>query len=144
MLEWRWTNFYSQGKCYVITSKMIYQRGGGGKPEGACIADLLFCHGTQPWIIAGFVTVCCSMSMVSKTVCAAISAVKKPTTLHTCTLGLNFTMKSWAESLALMSVIIIHGPHLKQTQLLCMIWRYRLWAACPCLSYSVVAFTSME
>ena len=59
------------------------------------------------------------------------------------TLGLNFTMESWAESLALMSVII-HGPygfHLKQTQLLCVIWQYRLWAVCPCLSWSLVAFS---
>ena len=29
---------------YIITSKMIYHR---GEPERACIADLMFCHGTQ-------------------------------------------------------------------------------------------------
>ena len=27
--------------------------------------------------------------------------------------------------------IIIYGPYLKRTQLLCVIWRYRLWAASP-------------
>ena len=48
---------------------------------------------------------------------------------------------AWAESLALMSVIT-HGPYLKWTQLLCVIWRYRLWAACPCLSWFAVALSS--
>ena len=55
-------------------------------------------------------------------------------------LGLNFTMKSWAESLALTSVIM-HGPYLKRTQLLCVIWRYSLWIACPRLPWSAVAFS---
>ena len=31
-------------------------------------------------------------------------------------------------------------PILKQTQLLYLVWWYRLWAACPCLSSSAVAF----
>ena len=48
-------------------------------------------------------------------------------------------MKSWAESSEFMSVIM-HGPYLKQTQLLCVVWRYRLWAACPCLSWSTDTF----
>ena len=47
------------------------------------------------------------------------------------TLGLNFTIKSRAESL-----VIMHGPYLKLTQLLCVVWQYRLWAASPCLSWS--------
>ena len=55
-------------------------------------------------------------------------------------LGLNFTMKSWAESLPLMSVIM-HGSYLKQTEALCVIWRYIPWAACPRLSLSAVAFS---
>ena len=89
----------------------------------------------KPRMTAGFVTVCCSMSMVSKTSCShfSIQGSYYGYTLHT--LGLNFTMKSWAESLALMSVIM-HGPYLKWTQLLYVIWRYRLWAACPSLSWS--------
>ena len=40
--------------CVLIASKMIYHRGGGGGGGGgraglnrACIADLMFCHGTQ-------------------------------------------------------------------------------------------------
>ena len=33
----------------------------------------------------------------------------------------------------------MHGPYLKWTELQCLIWRYRLWAACPCLSWSTVA-----
>ena len=73
--------------------------------------------------------------------CAAIPPIKEATTaIYTHTLGLKFTMKPWAEFLALMSVIM-HGPYLKQTQLLCVIWRYHLWAAFPCLSWSSVAFS---
>ena len=108
-----------------------------GWARAACIAELMFCHGTQSM---GFVTVtvCCSVSMVSKTLCSHFSGQRS--TMATHTLGLNFTMKSWAESLALMSVIM-NGHYLKWTQLLCMIWRYRLWAACPCLSWSAVAFS---
>ena len=34
----------------------------------------------------------------------------------------------------------MHGPYPKQTQLLCVVWRYRLWAACPCLSWSADTF----
>ena len=102
----------------------------------ACIADLMFCHGTQTM---GFVTVCCSVNMqVSKTLCSHFSGQRSTTATHT--LGLNFTMKSWAESLTRRSVIM-NGPYLKWTQLLCMIWRYRLWAACLCLSWSAVAFS---
>ena len=71
-------------------------------------------------ITAGFVTVCCFMSMVSKTSCSNFTCQGSYYTTHT--LGLNFTIKSWAESLALMSVIM-HGPYLKRTQLLCVIWR---------------------
>ena len=37
----------------------------GGKPEWACIADLIFYHGTQTMETAGFATVCCSMNTVS-------------------------------------------------------------------------------
>ena len=81
------------------------------------------------------------MSMVSKTLCVAISQVKEATTA-THTLELNFTMKSWAESLVLMSVIM-HGPYLKRTHLLCVIWWYCLWAACPCLSLSTVAMRAL-
>ena len=81
---------------------------------------------------AGLVTVCCSMF-------AAISPVKEAT-MATHMLGLNFAMKPWAESLALMNVIML-GPYLKRTQLLYVIWWYHLWAACPCLSWSAVTFS---
>ena len=44
------------------------------------------------------------MSMVSKTLCNHFACQGSYSTTHT--LGLNFTIKSWAESLAIMSVII--------------------------------------
>ena len=75
------------------------------------------------------------MSMVR---CSHFSSQESYYATHT--LGLNFTMKSWGESLALMS-IIMHGHNLKWTQLLWVIWRYRVWAACPCLSWSTVAYS---
>ena len=98
----------------------------------------MFCHGTQTM---GFVTVCCSMGTVSKILCSHFSDKGR---YYGCThAGLNFTMKSGAESLVLMSVIM-HGPYLKQTQLLCMIWQYCLWAACPCLSWSFTMKSGAE
>ena len=36
--------------------------------------------------------------------------------------------------------VIIYGLYLKRTQLLCVIWRYCLWVAYPCLSRSAVVF----
>ena len=62
-------------------------------------------HINQWWITEGFVTVCCSndmMSMVSKTLCSHFYCQGSYYTAHT--LGLNFTMKSSAESLVVMSL----------------------------------------
>ena len=47
---------------------------------------------------------------------------------------------SWAESLGLMMSLFM-ALILKRTELLCVIWRHRLWAACPCLSLSAVVFS---
>ena len=49
------------------TSEMIYHR--GGEPERAmhCWFNVM-AH--KPWITAGFATVCCSMSVVSNTLCS--------------------------------------------------------------------------
>ena len=86
----------------------------------------------KPRITAGFVTVCCSMKQNS------VQPFLQSGKLLAMALGLNFTMKSWTECLA---CIIMHSPYLKQTQLLCVIWRYCLWAASPCLSWSTFAFS---
>jgi len=94
----------------------------------------------KSWKAAGFVTVCCSMSMVSRTSCSHFACQGSYYATHT--FGLNFTMKSWAEFLAPFMSVIMHGPYLKRTQLLCVIWRYRLWAACPCLSWFTVTLSS--
>ena len=72
---------------------------------------LLSCHG-KPLITAGFVTVCCSMSAVSKTSCSHIFAQGSYYTTHAWTQ----CSHDMAEYLALMSmVVIMHGPYLKQT-----------------------------
>ena len=76
----------------------------------ARVSNALLAH--QPWIIAGFVTGCHSMSMVSKTQCSHFSG--QGSYYGYTHAGLNFTMKSWPESLVLMSVIM-HGPYLKWT-----------------------------
>ena len=39
--------------------------------------------------------------------------------------------------------IFMHSPYLKRTQLLCVIWRYRLWAASLCLSWFAVSERSI-
>jgi len=71
----------------------------------------------KPWITAGFVTVCCSMSMVSKT-------------SHS---------QSWAESLVFMSVIMA----LTWSELNYCTWfdGTACERPCPCLSWSAVAFS---
>ena len=90
----------------------------------------MFCRGTQI-MDNSRICHCCSMSMVSKTSCSHFACQGSYYATHT--LGLNFTIKSWAKSLALMSVIM-HGPYLKRTQRLCVIWRHCMSAACPCLN----------
>ena len=52
-----------------LTSKMIYHWRASLSKQ--CIADLMFCNGTQTM---GFVTVCCSMNMVGKTSCSHFSS----------------------------------------------------------------------
>ena len=83
------------------------------------------------------VTVCCSMSDKAK-LPAAISPVKEATkAIHT--LGLNFTLKLWAECLALMGVYYAWPlPEANSTSMLDL---YCLWPACPCLSWSVMVHT---
>jgi len=111
---------------------MIYHWGGSLSKQGW----FNVCHGTQTMDNSRiFVTVCCSMSMVSKTSCSRFSGQQSQYGYtHAWT---NFIMKSWAESQALMSVIM-HGSYLKRTQLrhTGVFWWYCLWAACPCLSWS--------
>ena len=78
------------------------------------------------WITAGFVTVCCSMSMVSKTLCSHFSGQGSYYGYtHAWT-----KFQSWAESLALMSLCMVLTCS-KRTQLLCVIRWYRLWAVLP-------------
>ena len=76
-------------------------RVGWGPAWASRIADL-FCHGTQIMDNSriSFVTVCCSMSMVSKTSCSHFCGQGSYSTSTTHTLGLNFTIKLWAEFLA--------------------------------------------
>ena len=101
----------------------------------------MFCHGTQ---IMGNSRICHCLLFHEHGAKANFMqpfCLSRKLLRYTHTLGLNITMKSWAESLALMNVIM-HGPYLKRMQLLCVIWRYRLWAACPCLSRFAVALSS--
>ena len=57
---------FSQSIWLLQLCDYPYYLSSGGEPERACIADLMFVLAHKPWITAGFVTVCCSMSMVSK------------------------------------------------------------------------------
>ena len=88
----------------------------------------------KPWITAGFVTVCCSMSRYGK------QNFVQPffrCCYYSYTHELDNEVTSWISG----NYVIMDGPYLKWTQLVCVIWRYRLWAARLCLSRSVVAFS---
>ena len=107
----------------VLPVRCFYHWGGeGGKPEWACIADLIFCHGRKIMDNSRICHCLLFNEHGEQNLEQPFSLVKEATTA-TPTLRLNFTMKSWAESLALMSVIM-HGLHLKWTRLLCVIWHY--------------------
>ena len=62
-------------------------------------------------------------------------------TKATHTLGLNCTMKLWAESLVLMSVGFAQPLPEVNANSVCDL--HRLWTACPCLSWSVVAIRAL-
>ena len=51
-----------------VTSNMISHRGASLSEHVLLIESFVMAH--KSWITAGFVTVCCSMSMVSKTSCS--------------------------------------------------------------------------
>ena len=105
-----------------------------------CIADLMFCHSTQTMENSRFCHCLLFLEHGKQNFVQPFLQSRKLLQLHT--LRLNFTMKSWAESLALLSVII-HGPYMKQTQLLGVGWLHHLWAAYPCLSWSTVAMRAL-
>ena len=93
-----------------------------GEPERAMHCWFVMAH--KPCTVSNSrnhhcMHVCCSMSVVSKTPCSQAASIYgennttvltryrwsvRTSTMATQTLGLNFTLKSWAESLALMSV----------------------------------------
>ena len=123
---------------YLLTHQILLVRWlslgrGGGEPERTCMHCWCF-------VMAADNSRIFSNELVNKTSYSHFLVTEATTATHMLGLHVNFTMKSWAESSELMSVIM-HGPYLKQTQLLCVIWRYRLWAACSCLSWSTVAFS---
>ena len=116
---------------YIHTSKMIYHW--RGEPERACITDAMFCHGIQT--MDNSRTVCCSMSMVSKTLCSHFSGQ------GSYTLGLNFTI---SHEMNLWHLWVSLCMTLTWSELNYCAWfdGTRLWAACHCLSWFAVAFIS--
>ena len=98
-----------------------------------------FCHGTQTMDNSRICHCLLFHEHGKQTLCSHFFG--QGTYYATHTLGLNFTMRSWAKSLAPFMSVIMHDPYLKQTQLPCVIWRYSLWAPCPCLSWSAVTFS---
>ena len=78
------------------------------------------------------------LSMVTKTSCSHISCQGSYYSYtHAWT-------KLWSHELNLWHLCVSLCPYLKWTQLLWVVWRYRTicaWAACPCLSWSTVAFS---
>ena len=76
------------------------------------------------------------MSMVSKTLCSHFSSQGSY-------YGYTHTWTKLHTEVVVFMSVIMHGSYLKQTQLLCVIWRYCLWAAWPCLSLSAVAMCAI-
>ena len=74
------------------------------------------------------------MSMVSKTSCSHFTSQGSYYGYTHAWTKLHNEVMSWMS-------VIMHGSYLRQTPLLCMIWRYCLWAAWHCLSWSAVAFS---
>ena len=100
----------------------------GGEPERACIADLIFCHGIQTVGSSRICHCCCFISMVSKNFVQPFLRSRK---LLRYTHASSQIVMSWITG----AYVIIHDPYLKRTQLLCVIWRHRLWQpalACHC------------
>ena len=91
----------------------------------------------KPWIPVGFVTFCCSMSVVSKTLCSHFSSQVSYYGYTQAWTKLHNKVMSWISG-AYECHYAWSLPEVNWTQLLCMIWWHRLWAACPCLSWSTV------
>jgi len=111
---------------------MIYHR--GGEPEWAmhCWFNVMV-H--KPWIMAEFVTVCCSMSMVSKTSCSHFFS--------------QWSYWGYTHALTKLHTEVISWISRAYECRLCMAYLntkrdlHCLWAACPCLSWSAVAMRAL-
>ena len=117
---------------YTVTSQMTYHR--GGEPEQAMHCSFnVMAH--KPWITAEFVTVCCSMSLVSNTSCTHFfgqwSYILR---LHIC-FKLHTEVMRWI-CRAYGCRLCMDLPEANSTTVCDL---YCLWAACPCLSWSAVA-----
>ena len=111
---------------------MIYHR--GGEPERAmhCWFKVMAHKPTE------FVTVCCSMNVVLKAIlCAAISSVNKATKA-TYMLWLNFNW-SYELNFSRLWVLIMQGRTWSKLKYCACHDLYCLGAACPCLSWSIIA-----
>ena len=109
--------------CCNLTSKMIYHR---GRAWGSMHLEVQFV--TWSW------------SLVQTCVVVVASLTREMVAYHA--YGTADSDKSCCYSwfvchdkTAAPMSIFMHSPYLKRTQLLCMIWRYRLWAASLCLSW---------
>ena len=136
-LAGRYLYWRQQIKCHLRpTSQMIYHR--GGEPERAmhCWFNVM---AQKPWITAEFVTVCCSMSMVSNTLCSHFFGqwsycgyTHTLTKLHT-------EVTRWI-SRAYECRLCMDSPEVNSTTVCDL---YCLWAACNCLSWSAVAMRAL-
>ena len=82
-----------------------------------------------------------SMSMVSKNSCSHFSSQRSYYDFTYPWSKFHNEVMSWIAGA--FECHYMHGPYMKQTQLLCVIWLYCLWAACPCLSWSAVAMHAL-
>ena len=120
----------------LVTSQMIYHR--GGEPERAmhCWFNVM-AH--KPWIKAEFITVCCSMSVVSNTSCSHFFAQWSYWGYTHAFTKLYTEVTSWI-SRAYECQLCMDLPEANSITVRDL---YRLWATCPCLSWSAVAMRAL-
>ena len=113
----------------ILVRWFMYHRG----RAWASMRNLLFCHGTQ---IMDNSRICHRLLFHEHGKQNFVQLFRLSRKLlrytHAWT-KLHNEVMSWISGVVSLSVIM-HGPYLKRAQLLCVIWWYHLWVACPCLS----------
>ena len=117
------------------TSKMILSS--GDEQEWPCIADLMFCHGTQTTDSSKICHCLLFHEHVKQNFMQSFIRWRKLLWLHPRLTKLHNEVTSWISG----AYECHYAWPLPKANSTTVIWPYRLWAACPCLSWSTVTFS---